>query len=385
MQTLLSFLNESNITDLRKNIITSINDIEDRTVLRRALGVLQHIDDDLYNKVKNIIDNNYSYKNGVKLLMHLSEDYNCKKRLFDLILNKPDNLITFNDLKGNKKNILNICQAKKINEIIGLDKNDFTSFLEELYTINPRRGRTPVGNGEFLLYILSKNVNYTAGSDIVIDDKNIEVKGANGRLRGNNDTIKSPKIIESKIQEKLGIKEKIKLGSSGVISKSIKYILDKYSDNKDNYIETIFEAFCEAYCYQFIDDNETINKIVKRMSLDFKNKNIKLNNIETEIAEPLINIHGCLALASYYSAEKFKYILLINKNFDFEIIDLGEIFGTHEETFNDIDIKIKGLLENYVGKKFIFSQGPSNSKGSSNQNYVCQINLKLYTDDVIAM
>lgn len=374
MKTLLSFLNESNITDLRKSIITSINNIEDETVLKRALGVLQHIDDDLYNSVKTIINDGYKYKNGVKLLLHLSEDYNCKQKLFESILNKPDNLITFNELENNE-NILTICQEKEVYKIFGLDKNVFKTFLEELYTINPRRGRTAVGNGEFLLYILSKNVEYKNGSDIVIDDNTIEVKGANGRLKGNNDTIKSPKIIENKIQEKLGIKEKIKLGSSGVISKSIKSILDKYSDNKDNFIETIFEAFCEAYCYQFIDDNKTINDIVTSMTSYFNIKNITANNVETIIAEYLINIHGCLALASYYNVENFKYILLINKNFDFKIIDLEEVFGPNNETFNNIIAKIKDLLDNYVGKKFIFSQGPGNSKGASNQNYTCQINL----------
>lgn len=375
MQTLSSFLNESNITDLRKSIITSISSIEDETVLKRALGVLQHIDDDLYNSVKKIIDDGYKYKNGVKLLLHLSEDYNCKLKLFESILNKPDNLISFDELINNEKNILTICQEKEVYKVFGLDKNVFKTFLEELYTINPKRGRTIVGSGEFLFYILSKNPKYKSGSDIVIDGKTIEVKGVNGRLKGNNDTIKSPKIIESKIQEKLGIKEKIKLGSSGVISKSIKSIIDKYSDNTDNFIETIFEAFCEAYCYQFIDDNKTINDIVTSMSSYFNIKDITTNKPETVLAEYLINIHGCLALASYYNTEDFRYILLINKNFDFKIIDLETIFGPSEETFNDIDIKIKDLLENYVGKQFKFSQGPSNSAGANNQNYVCQINL----------
>lgn len=352
------FFEEEENIKLRKQIIDYVdpNKGEDHIsddALRKAYNVLQSLSDDDFKKLKNeVFKGNIE---GFKELAHLLEKTGNKINMMQALLHKHEGecFSTFKDLLDNsgKKNLFDVILNNKFIEIYG-DKEKAKHFLEELIKIKYKDAHDKgVGRGELYLFSLFKNTANANKGDVKIDNHDIEVKmstsnSANGgRVMASNLNLKSPKDMALFLEDKYNLSN-VRLGGFNTMNNLIKNF---------NNEEEGFNAILEAILYQFPWYSDKNLKILKEF--------IKID--KQNLGQQLIRIHGCLALIEYHNADKWEYLLVGNtSNGNYYMIDGSKL---------NIDSLEDSLNYLYSDTHFVFKNGPSNSAGANNRNYVSDI------------
>lgn len=350
------FFEDQSNNNLRKQIIDYVDDSNkeiSNDTLKKAYNVLQSLPDDEFKKLKEeIFANNLE---GFKQLAHLLEKIGNKIDVMKALLHKHngDYFSSFKDLLDNsgKKSLFDVILNDKFINIFD-KKENAQLFLKELIEIKYKDANDKgVGRGELYLFSLFKNTANAKKGDVQIDNHDIEVKMSTsnssngGRVMASNLNLKSPKDMAIFLENKYNI-ENARIGSYSIMDALIK----KFDDNEKG-----FYAILDMILYQFPWYSDKNFNILK----DF----IKID--KQNLGKQLIRIHGCLALIEYHDADEWEYLLVGNtSNGNYYMIDGNKLDK------NKLNQSLEYL---YNDTHFVFKNGPSNSQGANNRNYVSDI------------
>lgn len=366
------FFEDQSNNELRKQIIDYVDPDKEKPeeinndTLKKAYNVLQSISDVEFKQIKNefFANNEEGFKEFVNLLEKTGNKVGMLKALLEKHGDASDCFPSFQDLKDNsgKKNLFDIVLNDKFINIFG-KKENAQHFLEKLINIKYKDNHDKgVGRGELYLFSLFKNTVNTDKGDVQIDKHNIEVKMSTsnssngGKVMASNLKLKSPKDMAKFLEDEYNIKN-VRIGPYSVMDSLIK----RFDDDEKG-----FYAILDMILYQFNDwHNDKNLNIIK----DF----IKTKIDKKNLGKQLIRIHGCLALIEYHDADKWDYLLVGNTSngnyymIDGKLLDINNLKESLEYLYND--------------KHFVFKDGPSNSLGANNRNYVSSIYVSVKNDN----
>lgn len=354
------FFEDGENDQLRKQIIDYVDPSKSNKeeisnkVLYKAYQTLQSLDSDSFKKLKEVIfkGNKNGFDELVKLLEKLGNKINVMKALLE---KQKNNFPTFDDLlKNSGKTLFDVILKEDFIKIFNNNKESAHEFIKQLLNIKYKDANDKgVGRGELCLFTLFQNTENATKGDVKIGGKDIEVKmstsnSANGgRVMASNLNLKSPKDMAKYAEEKYNLKN-ISIGGPSVLDK----LVNNFENKKDAFIK-----LSDMYLYQFPwyeDYKEKFNKVIEDLYEDNK-----------KLGDQLIRIHGCLALIEYHTADKWNYLFVGNtSNSKYYMID-----GT-KCSLNSFENNMKEL---YNDNHFVFKDGPSNSAGANNRNYVSRI------------
>lgn len=376
MKSLDNILNNYNDDDYNNSEIRKKD-------LERAKEVLTNLDKDTYSyftdKNTGIFKNNSA---AFKALMNKLE-HNHLKRKFIKLYSQKDKFPTLTELES-ENNIYTLFNKKFDNESF-ISKEDLKALIQDILSISTKdNSNKGIGKGEIFLNTFIKNAKKTNKADITIDDINIEVKAHisskkddsggkdGGRLKGNNDKIKSPKDIIQFLKKNFdneSVDEILNNNYIGGYTKINK--ICKEIEKLGISIKTIFNIFAKAYYYQFFENeyNFELPESVKDYINTLKDKVNKDN-----IGKILINeVHAIFAIIAY-STEWDKLFVINITNGKYYILN-----NSKEELKNkgeQISFKNINKLAEICNTNFMFKQGPANSPGCNQQDYVSAIYIK---------
>lgn len=327
--------------------------------LKRAYQVLQIIDENEYDQLKNeVFKDNI---NGLKELVKLLEEEGNKVEILKSLLDKADfGFPTFDDLKTNN-NLFNLLLFDNFIDIFD-DKEKANDFLSKLINISYKDiNNKGVGRGELFLFSLFQNTTNAIKGDVNIDGNEIEVKMSTsnssngGRVMASNLNLKSPKDIQCFIEDKFNIKN-IKLGGYTILNDLIKRF-----DNEEIGFKSILEGLLYQFPWYSTEKLNQLNNFINKIGID-----------RNHLGQQLIRLHGCLALIEYCNADNWKYLLVGNtSNGNYYIIDSKNC------GLDNFEKSIENLYHDY---HFVFKDGPLNSDGANNRNYVSTIYVSIKSD-----
>lgn len=376
MKSLLQHINESSIEELKTKLIELIKKSENEIPLRRAYNVMQHISDELYDKIS---ENCYpAWPLGLKEVFRIVEEYSCKREFFEKLQDKNTEksiFATLEDLKTGENLFDVISKHKPFSKENLFSDDDLKHFLQKLYQSHPTDiNNKATGKGELLLQTMFKNAKRGNGADIEIDGVGIEVKGNSARIKGNNKVLKDAFEISDYVKKQLNIDSPVRIGGYRVLAKTFENLYKEHNIDK----ETIFINFANMYFYQCSNFNTTQQDSFNNFIKNFKDSNSIDSMTFIEMSKILLDIHCALILISYYLYYKehtkngFKYLLLISPELKYHLLDFGSIIKEN----STIENQIKYILEKIINKQIYVSFGPDNIPSGNDQNTVCAINIK---------
>lgn len=373
MKSLLQHINESSIEELKTRLIELINNSDNEIPLRRAYNIMQHISDELYDKIAEKCYKKWPL--GLKEVFRIIEEYSCKRDFFEELQDKNTEKSKFATLENLKagENLFDV-----ISEHTSFDEENFfghdglKQFLQKLYNSRPNDINNATGKGELLLQTMFKNATRGTGADIEIDGVGIEVKGNGARIKGNNKILKNASEMSNYIKDQLNLNSPIRIGGYRVLAKTFEN-LEKHNIAK----ETIFVAFANMYFYQCSNFNTAQQDSFNKFTENFKESNNIKSLSFINMAKILLDIHCALILISYYLYHKqhtgkgFKYLLVVNPELKYHLLDIGSIIKEN----STIEKQINYILENIINKQITVYSGPDNGETANEQNTVCAIKV----------
>ena len=367
MKGLVDYINEA-FSEARKTLIDYLNDennsIRDKDLIR-ALNVVTNMKEEIFDSLKE--DTFKGNIKAFKALMNEIEHAHLKAEFIALLDNK-DKFPNLEDLKKHN-NIYDLFNKDTIE--LSKEQKDLIDIILKISTKDEKA--KGIGKGEIFFNTFIKGAGKGSNGDINIDNEIFEIKGSNssnkdntgykngGRIRGNNDEIKSPKeIINFLIKEFdneniTDILEKNYISGPNNITKICKLISDLNIAD-----DVIFNTFARGYYYQLFGDPDKMDENVKEY---INSLTYTLDNIGNVLIE---QIHAILALIKYQMVEHWDNILPIN-------VDNGKYYILSKKNVSFENIV---QLANECNEYLHFQDGPSNTKGANTQNYVSSIYVK---------
>lgn len=314
-------LKEIILENLKDDIINKLNNSEfDENILKRISGILSQstfTKEEIISwlKLKHCDD---CYKALIEIILPEHDS----KYIIDLLIRKELE-ISFDEFI-NSTNIYNIIQ-KKYNSID-------IECLQDIADLSPSRHRIGRSAFEVLVQLLMEGNQGKGGGDIIRNDKGkIEIKGPEGRIRGQKNIYLATEIDK-------GIREYLKtwnnidpqIDSHGAFSsdKSVNLLFKSIPLNDKGK----FNLILYALIYQF--NKDVYNSPIWENRIEYMNKigSTVIKNGEVD-PKSLRKLMGCIQLYHYQQHEDFSHIAIFKglkrpiaiKNGDYKIFTADDI------------------------------------------------------------
>lgn len=352
MKRLLEYIFESNIEELKQQIIDKIKNYQESDnkdllyIINKKLNIKKSDFDKWTKEIGDYLSNRGLKKNANDIIQKIKH-YNCLDICYNAFnkINNDNSLVFTSDkiLSNEEKEpeIFNLINkyVYSVNPNINdsdYDKKEFKSLLDDLANYTPKGSKTTIGKMEILcsmfLQDLNSNNNASDGfptCDINCNKNRLEFKISGGRITGNTDQSKprSPEILTEIFYKYINeipdnneeINEKINKfeGKNHLFEKidNIKQIKKLVDENliKPNIInEIIIKTFlCQLpnltnkINNEYNINKDLVDKLIKKYEI--------INNKEISI-DKLKELFLILHLANYQLSEKWTHLILFENN-----------------------------------------------------------------------
>ena len=261
--------------------------------------------------------------------------------------NIDENLLAlFSENQNNKS--LNLLQYTK----------NFENLAKYIFKINnfkKQQNNSGIGNGELLLQLLigTNEISYNGDVHLKIKNKNkaLEVKGQGGKLGKSilNSTGMTKYFIEQ-LKDVNIIKDFEYNGScfggtkkAGNNSQNVFNNFWKNIElNKNVDVNKIFECYIKTILHKYELESKIneFKNLIQNIENPFEVTNVKTLKIKEN--KPFVNITGFLYLCAYKMHEEFNYLIVFDKELNFNCLNCEDILKEYNNIINKFTFRLPG-------------------------------------------